>query len=75
MFFGLFSRVTVTGIYRAVPMRVNPRQNNVNSVYKTHIDVIHFRKTDKKRLHERDADGFVISSNFFPFNFINFFPA
>jgi len=50
-------RVTVTGIYRAVPMRINPRQSNVNSVYKTHIDVIHFRKTDKKRLHERDTDS------------------
>ncbi|XP_065064250.1 DNA replication licensing factor mcm4-A-like [Rhopilema esculentum] len=50
-------RVTVTGIYRAIPMRVNPRQNNVNSVYKTHIDVIHFRKTDKRRLHERSSES------------------
>lgn len=58
--FSVSPRVTVTGIYRAVPMRVNPRQSNVNSVYKTHIDVIHFRKTDKKRLHERDVDGLVV---------------
>ena len=47
-------------------MRVNPRQNNVNSVYKTHIDVIHFRKTDKKRLHERDTDRLVVISNINP---------
>ena len=51
-----FFRITVTGIYRATPVRVNPRQRNVKSVYKVHIDVIHFRKSDKKRLHESDPD-------------------
>lgn len=51
-------RVTVTGIYRATPLRVNPRQRNVKSVYKTHIDIVHFRKVDVKRLHaNEDADG------------------
>lgn len=49
-------RVNVTGIYRAVPIRVNPRVRNVKSVYKTHIDVIHYRKTDSKRLHGIDED-------------------
>ncbi|KAI1902000.1 hypothetical protein AGOR_G00040210 [Albula goreensis] len=49
-------RVNITGIYRAVPMRVNPRQSNVKSVYKTHIDAIHFRKTDQKRLHVLDEE-------------------
>ncbi|KAG2458239.1 MCM4B factor, partial [Polypterus senegalus] len=49
-------RVNVTGIYRAVPMRINPRQSNVKSVYRTHIDVIHFRKTDEKRLHVADQE-------------------
>uniref|UniRef100_A0A6I8QE43 DNA replication licensing factor MCM4 n=1 Tax=Xenopus tropicalis TaxID=8364 RepID=A0A6I8QE43_XENTR len=49
-------RVNVTGIYRAVPIRVNPRVRNVKSVYKTHIDVIHYRKTDAKRLHGIDED-------------------
>lgn len=38
-------------------MRVNPRQNNVKSVYKTHIDAIHFRKTDEKRLHGLDEEA------------------
>jgi DNA replication licensing factor MCM4 len=37
-------------------MRVNPKQQNVKSVYKTHIDVIHFRKVDAHRLRE-DTDG------------------
>jgi len=43
-------RVYVTGIYRAVPMRVNPKMRNVKSVYKTHIDVVHFRKSGSDRL-------------------------
>ncbi|MEQ2164165.1 DNA replication licensing factor, mcm4 component [Goodea atripinnis] len=38
-------------------MRVNPRQSNVKSVYKTHIDAIHFRKTDEKRLHGLNDDA------------------
>lgn len=34
-------RVTVVGIYRANPVRVNPRGREVKSVYKTFIDVMH----------------------------------
>ncbi|XP_063694403.1 DNA replication licensing factor mcm4-A-like [Bolinopsis microptera] len=49
-------RVTVTGIYRATPVRLNPRQRSVKSVYRTHIDVIHFRKDDEHRLREIDVD-------------------
>uniref|UniRef100_A0A8I5NAW9 DNA replication licensing factor MCM4 n=2 Tax=Cercopithecinae TaxID=9528 RepID=A0A8I5NAW9_PAPAN len=45
------------GIYRAVPIRINPRVSNVKSVYKTHIDVIHYRKTDAKRLHGLDEEA------------------
>ena len=45
-------RVSVTGIYRAIPMRVNPKVRSIKSVYKTHIDVVHFRKTDAQRLAE-----------------------
>ncbi|XP_068196954.1 DNA replication licensing factor MCM4 [Antennarius striatus] len=50
-------RINITGIYRAVPMRVSPIQSNVKSVYKTHIDAIHFRKTDEKRLHGLDEEA------------------
>ncbi len=52
----LLIRITVTGIYRAVPLRVNPRARTVKAVYKTYIDVIHFRKADMKRLRERDNE-------------------
>lgn len=54
----------MTGIYRAVPLRVNPRARTVKSVYKTYIDVIHYRKTDTRRLRERDneddEEGYVL---------------
>lgn len=49
-------RVTITGIYRAVPLQLNPRMSNIRSVYKTHIDVVHFRKLDEKRLYVNE-DG------------------
>ena len=48
-------RVAVTGIYRAVSHRSNPKMRNLHSVYKTHIDVVHFRKTDADRLHGVEA--------------------
>ena len=49
-------RVMVTGIYRAMPMRVNPRQRNIKSVFKTYIDVVHFRKADFNRLRGREEE-------------------
>jgi len=58
-------RVTVTGIYRAMPLRANPRQRNVLSVYKTHVDVVHYRKMDTKRLHEADSSDGSVSGSLF----------
>ena len=49
-------RVTVTGIFRATPVRMNPRQRSVKAVYKTHVDVVHFRKVDSKRLHDEGKE-------------------
>eukprot|EP00891_Asterochloris_glomerata_P005527 jgi/Astpho2/5527/fgenesh1_pm.00079_%23_8_t len=34
-------RVTVTGVYKAQSMRVNPRLRTLKSIYKTYIDIIH----------------------------------
>lgn len=42
-------RVSVTGVYRAIPIQLNPRMSSVRAVYNTHIDVVHFRKQDSKR--------------------------
>lgn len=35
-------KVCVTGIYRAVPMRISVKQRGVKSVFKTYIDVMHY---------------------------------
>ncbi|CAD6499143.1 BgTH12-04795 [Blumeria graminis f. sp. triticale] len=43
-------RVEITGIFKASPVRVNPRQRTLKNVYKTYIDVLHIQKVDKKRM-------------------------
>lgn len=43
-------RVTVTGIYKAVPMRVSPRITALKSIYKTHIDILHVKRDEKSKL-------------------------
>ena len=44
--------VTITGIYRAQPLRPNPKMRNVKAVYETNIDVVLYRKLDQKCLTE-----------------------
>ncbi|KAI0342406.1 MCM-domain-containing protein [Trametopsis cervina] len=42
-------RLIVTGIFRSVPVRVNPRQRTMKSLFKTFLDVVHVRLgTDDK---------------------------
>lgn len=36
-------KVEVTGVLRAQPVRVNPKVSKLKTIYKTYIDVIHFR--------------------------------
>jgi DNA replication licensing factor MCM4 len=36
-------KVEVTGVLRAQPVRVNPKVTKLKSIYKTYVDVIHFR--------------------------------
>lgn len=50
-------RVFVTGIYRAVPHRGNPRTRNIMCIFKTHIDVVHFRKADVARLRDGSEEA------------------
>ncbi|KAJ3695650.1 hypothetical protein LUZ60_001027 [Juncus effusus] len=47
-------RVEITGIYRAMTVRVGPAQRNVKSIFKTYIDCLHIKKTDKSRLQIDD---------------------
>merc|ERR1719495_618295 len=59
-------RITITGIYRATPVRINPRQRSVKSVYRTHIDVIHYKKNDEHRLREVSEDDDEGKTSAFP---------
>lgn len=43
-------RVEVTGIFRCNPVRINPRQRTIKSLFKTYIDVLHIQKVDKRRV-------------------------
>ncbi|KAK9462542.1 MCM2/3/5 family-domain-containing protein [Lipomyces oligophaga] len=43
-------RVEITGIFRSIPVRVNPAQRKIKSLFKTFVDVLHIQKIDKRRL-------------------------
>jgi len=43
-------RVTITGTYRAQPMRVNPRQRSLHAVFRTYLDVMHVQRDEQGRL-------------------------
>ncbi|ORY57703.1 MCM2/3/5 family-domain-containing protein [Leucosporidium creatinivorum] len=53
-------RINLTGIFRSVPVRLNPRQRVIKSLFKTYLDVVHVKKTDKKRM---GVDGSTRSSD------------
>ena len=36
-------RLVVTGIFRSIPVRVNPRQRTMKSLFKTYLDVVHIK--------------------------------
>jgi len=52
-------RVEVTGIYRAMPVRVHPRMRNVRSVFRTYLDVVHVKHTDARRVMDVPEPGDV----------------
>ncbi|KAF5366369.1 hypothetical protein D9615_010663 [Tricholomella constricta] len=37
------NRLVVSGIFRSIPVRVNPRQRTLNSAFKTYLDVVHVK--------------------------------
>ena len=43
-------RLAVTGIFRSVPVRVNPRQRTIRSLFKTYIDVVHVKRGNSQRM-------------------------
>ncbi|CAK9807529.1 DNA replication licensing factor MCM4 [Anthophora plagiata] len=48
-------RVSVTGIYRAATHKPN-FEHNFQAIYRTYIDVVHFRRQNSKRLYDQ-KDG------------------
>ena len=42
-------RVEITGIFRAIPRRVNPRVTTMQCLFRTYVDAIHFRKKGDER--------------------------
>jgi DNA replication licensing factor MCM4 len=50
-------RVEITGVYRAMGVRVNPQRRTIKNIYRTYIDVINYLKTDKKRVDIKDKDA------------------
>ena len=47
-------RVTVTGIFRAVGSRLDPKRRTLRTVFRTYIDVLHYQKNDKQRIASMD---------------------
>ena len=43
-------RIEVTGIFRCSPVRINPRQRTIKSLFKTYVDVLHIQKVDKRKV-------------------------
>jgi len=48
-------RVEVTGIFRSAPVRVNPRQRKLKSLFRTFIDVVHLKRMENDRLRLDNA--------------------
>jgi DNA replication licensing factor MCM4 len=43
-------RVHITGIFRSIPVRVNPRQRSIKSLFKTYVDILHVKRTNVARM-------------------------
>ncbi|WFD30839.1 DNA helicase [Malassezia sp. CBS 17886] len=43
-------RIEVTGIFRGVPVRVNPRERTLKNLFKTYVDVVHVSLRSARRL-------------------------
>lgn len=50
----------ITGIFRGVPVRVNPRQRTIKALFRTYLDVVHIKRSDQKRLA---VDRTIIGAN------------
>lgn len=49
-------RVEITGIYKAMGVRVNPNKRTLKNVYRTYVDVMNYKKVAKGRIDVQDKD-------------------
>ncbi|ORX76061.1 MCM-domain-containing protein [Anaeromyces robustus] len=43
-------RLEITGVFRAIPVRVNPRQHTIKQLFKTYVDIVHVKHSSNKRI-------------------------
>lgn len=60
-------RVSITGVYRANSVRTMSRQRSLKSIYKTHVDALHFQKGDKRTINMEDSRAPVSSEYYTTF--------
>lgn len=56
-------RVTITGIFKVMGIRVKPNQRKLKNVYRTYIDVITYTKVDVSRVTLKDSDANKMDHN------------
>ncbi|KAJ1966206.1 MCM DNA helicase complex subunit [Dipsacomyces acuminosporus] len=54
-------RLEITGIYRGVPVRTNPRNRTVQAIYRTYIDVVHIRRLGRSRVQCDNVEGLDVA--------------
>lgn len=54
-------RVDVTGVYRAISARKNPKQRQISTIFRNYIDVIHFQKTGMRMNEVETSDESLFS--------------
>ncbi|GJQ12006.1 hypothetical protein GpartN1_g3797.t1 [Galdieria partita] len=58
-------QIEVTGILRAVSVRINPKQRSIRSVFRTYIDAVHILKRKQGRL-SNSTDHMDTTSDYYP---------
>lgn len=48
-------RVEITGIYKAMGIRVNQNKRTLKNVYRTYVDVMNYQKAEKSRFQLNDG--------------------
>jgi DNA replication licensing factor MCM4 len=48
-------RIEITGIYKAMGIRVNQNKRTLKNVYRTYVDVMNYQKAEKSRFQLNDA--------------------